>query len=78
MRINSKGIIENIENILLEEPKPVKPKNKKKKPTAQEFCEWKGIPFEPVNVAPQEEIINNQEIISDQNAFLDENGEWNF
>ena len=30
MRINSKGIIENIENILIEEPKPLKTTNKKK------------------------------------------------
>ena len=59
-------------------PAPNKPKNKKGKPTAKDFCDWKGIPFEPVNAAPQEKIVNNQEIIPDQNAFLDENGKWNF
>ena len=30
MRINSKGVIENIENILIEDPKPLKTTNKKK------------------------------------------------
>lgn len=59
-------------------PTPNKPKNKKGRLTAQDFCEWKGIPFAPVNPAPQEKIVNNQEIIPDENAFLDEKGNWNF
>lgn len=59
-------------------PVPNKPKNKKGRLTAQDFCEWKGVPFAPANPAPDQKIVNNQEIIPDDLSFLDENGHWNF
>lgn len=55
-------------------PTPLKIKGKGR-PTAQEFCEWKGVPYEPT-------IVNNQKLIIDDDdddiSYVDSNGNWNF
>lgn len=51
-------------------PTPNKPKGKGR-PTAQDFCEWKNIPY-------QIEIVNNQKSIIDEISYVDSDGNWNF